>query len=481
MVNGLLWLDRYDYERDGQLEYHPGEDWNDNNSGDDYGNNSNDAGDLVYAIGNGKIVYAKYSKVSWGYVVLIEHTLNNGTKIWSQYAHLANIDPEYLNKPGVSIKRGSVIGWVGDYWHGSGQQYHLHFEIRKKYRPATAFVMNWSKEQVEEYYVNPSEFINNNRPVIVPPEPPKPEITIENLTNSPDISDGDYKIGGGKVIWTNDADKNSTFPYYNKLRYYDLETGENGTIGIGNSLDRIQGPNYTVINNDYFCYAGKDSLGAASNIFCHEMSTGLDIKITSSSYNQTYPALSESNYLVWLDVREGQIYSTNISGSAQIMKVFGTPGYQNRPEIWGSKVVFRDIYPDGSSFLWLSDLATGEAELITTKINGEPDIWEEWISWKGTDGSLNLYSYVTGEDILVTNDGTGSMSLSHDKAVWQELVRGEGWYMSIFDIESRETIKLDVKTYWDPSPYIFDSYIAFKAPTDLMAPTTIMDVWLVKL
>lgn len=160
--DGLSFLERWDYSRDGVAEYHPGEDWNDDNSGNDFGGDKNDAGDPVYAVADGMVVFAGYGRESWGYVVMIEHKLNDGSSYWSQYGHLANIGEKVI--VGDLIKRGSIIGYVGDYFHGTGRNYHLHFEIRKKYRPATAFVMNWSKEKVLEYYVNPSDFINNHRP-----------------------------------------------------------------------------------------------------------------------------------------------------------------------------------------------------------------------------------------------------------------------------------------------------------------------------
>jgi murein DD-endopeptidase MepM/ murein hydrolase activator NlpD len=64
---------------------HPGEDWNGNGGGD------TDLGDSVYAISNGRIVAAGNYGSRWGNIILIEHQLQDGTVVWSNYAHLRDI------------------------------------------------------------------------------------------------------------------------------------------------------------------------------------------------------------------------------------------------------------------------------------------------------------------------------------------------------------------------------------------------------
>jgi len=184
---GLAFLEEHDYQSDGYPEYHPGEDWNDDDTGRDWDGDSNDAGDPVYAISNGIVRHAQYQSAGWGYLVLIEHKPLPGQKfvlpdsteltaVWSQYGHLASIDPNVQeNQP---VRRGQQIGTVGDYPHGSGGAYHLHFEVRIQYRDPWAFVHNtwsdetdyqpWPESRVKEYYTDPSDFINQYRPQITP-------------------------------------------------------------------------------------------------------------------------------------------------------------------------------------------------------------------------------------------------------------------------------------------------------------------------
>lgn len=183
---GLAFLEKHDYQSDGYPEYHPGEDWNDDDTGRDWGGDSNDKGDPVYAISNGIVKYAQNHSAGWGYLVLIEHeslpwqkfTLPNGKlkTTWSQYGHLASINLDIQS--GQPVKRGQQIGTVGDYPHGSGKNNHLHFEIRIQYRDPWAFVYNtaknefdyqpWPQSRIKEYYTHPSNFISLNRPQLSP-------------------------------------------------------------------------------------------------------------------------------------------------------------------------------------------------------------------------------------------------------------------------------------------------------------------------
>lgn len=134
--------------------YHPGEDWNGVGGGD------TDLGDPVYAIANGTVIDSNYYSSSWGNIILIEHILPDGSKVWSQYAHLQN----RLASTGKEVSKGEQIGTIGK---GAGDIYwaHLHFEIRTQYRSASAWVTGWSQNDILQYYVDPSNFINAHRQI----------------------------------------------------------------------------------------------------------------------------------------------------------------------------------------------------------------------------------------------------------------------------------------------------------------------------
>lgn len=171
---GLIFLEQDDYGGNCGVTFHPGEDWNADGSGQDFGGDGNDANDPVYAVSDGEIEFAEFRSNSWGDIVLVRHngnfTLPEGGSIatvWSQYGHLASISTNprtgQIWKKGEKVFRGEQLGTVGDYPNGSGQAFHLHFEIRKKKFDAFAFPCGERKSTVEEKYTRPSAFIALNR------------------------------------------------------------------------------------------------------------------------------------------------------------------------------------------------------------------------------------------------------------------------------------------------------------------------------
>lgn len=141
--------------------WHPGEDWNGRGGGD------TDLGDPIYAVSHGKVIEFGYNPTSWGNIVLLEHALPDGTRLWSQYAHLNEI---MVNQVGQKVQRGQQIGTMGK--GAKTAQYpqgrwvtHLHFELRRKSLP----IGNWTpmvqdREQVIANYYYPQPFINARRP-----------------------------------------------------------------------------------------------------------------------------------------------------------------------------------------------------------------------------------------------------------------------------------------------------------------------------
>jgi len=77
-------------------------------------------GDPVYASDSGFIVYAGWSNVGYGNLIVVDH--GNGWQTW--YAHLSQI----LVTCGQDVYQGTTIGAVGSTGNASGP--HLHFETR---------------------------------------------------------------------------------------------------------------------------------------------------------------------------------------------------------------------------------------------------------------------------------------------------------------------------------------------------------------
>ena len=101
----------------------------------------------VFAIGDGKVVYAGKGTGSWGQIILTEHTdimvtlptgVTQRQTIWARYGHLADLK---VSK-GDTVTRGQQIAAIG-LMEGFTGNWHLHFDIG--YNPATfpAFPSHW--------------------------------------------------------------------------------------------------------------------------------------------------------------------------------------------------------------------------------------------------------------------------------------------------------------------------------------------------
>ena len=82
-------------------------------------------GTPIYATGNGKVIQADRKMSGYGNLVKIDHGYNYVTF----YAHMSKINC----KVGQKVKRGDVIGYVGNTGLSSGP--HCHYEVRKNGNP----------------------------------------------------------------------------------------------------------------------------------------------------------------------------------------------------------------------------------------------------------------------------------------------------------------------------------------------------------
>jgi murein DD-endopeptidase MepM/ murein hydrolase activator NlpD len=82
-------------------------------------------GEPVYAVANGTVTFSGDGGSCFEKVVIIMHDDPKLGTVYSMYAHLGN---DYLPKKGDQVRRGAIIGRVGDYTCGVHD--HLHFEIR---------------------------------------------------------------------------------------------------------------------------------------------------------------------------------------------------------------------------------------------------------------------------------------------------------------------------------------------------------------
>lgn len=101
-----------------QIDRHLGDDLN------GIGGKDSDHGDPVYAIAEGKVVFAGWPSDGWGNVVVLLHELESGKMVESVYGHLDSIRVP----AGGQVRRGATLGTIGS----AKERYpaHLHFELR---------------------------------------------------------------------------------------------------------------------------------------------------------------------------------------------------------------------------------------------------------------------------------------------------------------------------------------------------------------
>ena len=99
-------------------------------------------GTPIYATGDGKIAKVRKSRRGYGNHVIIDHGFGYKTL----YAHMS----KYIVKKGQKIKRGDVIGFVGN--TGTSVAPHLHYEVHKngkKINPVNFYYNDLNPEQYE--------------------------------------------------------------------------------------------------------------------------------------------------------------------------------------------------------------------------------------------------------------------------------------------------------------------------------------------
>ena len=99
-------------------------------------------GTPVYATGDGKVATSYYSH-TFGNVVYLDHGFNFETR----YAHLT----KYIVEAGQRIKRGQIIGYVGN--TGTSVSAHLHYEVlfkNEQINPINFFQRDLSNQEYEK-------------------------------------------------------------------------------------------------------------------------------------------------------------------------------------------------------------------------------------------------------------------------------------------------------------------------------------------
>ncbi|WGK69979.1 M23 family metallopeptidase [Candidatus Haliotispira prima] len=119
-VNGAYVSSNFGYRRDpvlGTWRLHRGTDY------------AAPAGTPIKAGGNGKIIRRGWSRVGYGYHIIIRHSNGYDTL----YGHMSRFRSGY--RVGSSVRQGYIIGYVGSTGKSTGP--HVHYEVRRYDRPVS--------------------------------------------------------------------------------------------------------------------------------------------------------------------------------------------------------------------------------------------------------------------------------------------------------------------------------------------------------
>jgi murein DD-endopeptidase MepM/ murein hydrolase activator NlpD len=98
-------------------------------------------GTPIYATGDGVVIKPKSRMSGYGKVVVVDH----GYGYKTLYAHCSKI----IVRPGQKVKRGQIIGYVGNTGISTGP--HVHYEVLKNDRPVNPVNYFYQDLSPEEY------------------------------------------------------------------------------------------------------------------------------------------------------------------------------------------------------------------------------------------------------------------------------------------------------------------------------------------
>ena len=170
------------------------------------------AGDSIFAVERGKVVFVGYDANGYGNYLIIEHTALNYCTL---YAHMSKV----IQSVGNTVDAGQIIGLMGTTGHSTGV--HLHFEIR-----ACLYSKFWTKNPTK----NPKySYCINPQPVLEGGSVGVPDTQNGGYISENSIADVNYSYSYEKAVANLDTlQTTGNYLYGRKYRIMVFDNQNNG-------------------------------------------------------------------------------------------------------------------------------------------------------------------------------------------------------------------------------------------------------------
>ena len=258
------------------------------------------------------------------------------------------------------------------------------------------------------------------------------------LTESPSTSRNAH-VYEDKVVWC-EATYDFDTLQGSDIFLMDLETGLQSQLASDPFQDN------PVIFNDMVVW--RDFRHGDGDVYARNLSSGLEVRITSAIGDQTPCDIHES-IVVWEDERNGNpdICAYDLIEGQELF-LTTDPSRQLSPAVWGDHVVWMDNR-NGNWDIFIYDLESGEQRALTTGTEDErsPSIYENLVAWSahrsGDIWDIFVCDLLTGQTRQITTDEEPLRNrprLFGSFVVWDQ---GEGYKeVHCFDLETGDETRL---------------------------------------
>jgi murein DD-endopeptidase MepM/ murein hydrolase activator NlpD len=375
--------------------WHAGEDW------------GAAAGTAVKAVADGTVVFADPNYSYPGRVIIVRHTLPDGSSIFSMYGHLGSMSVGV----NAGVTKGQVIGTILNQTYNGRDNSHLHWEIRTF--ADGSFICSRSGQPGPGYtypdlpdtkgYRNPSDYISSHRGGSCLAQSPHPYSDYYNSTwtlTNPDPNAASTRMHfsrleveqGYDYVYVLDANNNRISSFSGSY------TGGvwSGTVP-GRSV-KIQFVTDSSVTAWGFCADALQTAGTVTEVIVDERSSGFT---KGGAYWWDDWSRGYSGHMYWTYVNGGVINSWG----------------EWRPNLSAGR--WYEVYayvPDYHTDTTSARYEVHHQNGVSTVVRNQSPYYNQWVSLGTFYFAAGTSGYVRLTD--ATNEAAGSRQIGFDAIKW---------------------------------------------------------------